>query len=144
MITPATGDDLEEIVALEESFPAKERWSGNAWVEELDDPSRTTFVYRDGDDVLGVAIFSRAGDVAELFRVVVDPDARRRGIADALMEEGLRGLEGRVLLEVRDDNEPAQRLYKKHGFEVIHRRPDYYGNGVDALIFERPDEQEAS
>ena len=60
-----------------------------------------------------------------------------------IAEAGLRGAEA-LLLEVRADNEPAQALYAKHGFEHIHTRRGYYpsaGRGepaVDALIMRRP------
>ena len=39
-----------------------------------------------------------------------------------------------LLLEVRADNPRAQGLYKRPGFEEIHRRPRYYRDGVDAVI----------
>jgi ribosomal-protein-alanine N-acetyltransferase len=33
---------------------------------------------------------------------------------------------------VRVDNEAALGLYRKHGFELLGRRRDYYAPGVDA------------
>jgi ribosomal-protein-alanine N-acetyltransferase len=43
-----------------------------------------------------------------------------------------------TLLEVREDNESALRLYGRMGFEQISRRPGYYADGTDALILRRP------
>ena len=65
----------------------------------------------------------------------------RQGVADQLMAAGLERCPGRWLLEVRDDNAPALRLYDKHGFTTIDRRADYYGAGVDALILDRRDNE---
>ena len=41
-----------------------------------------------------------------------------------------------VLLEVRESNTPARRLYEKLGFALEGRRPGYYQDpGEDALLF---------
>ncbi len=66
------------------------------------------------------------------------PPARRRGIGRLLVRElvaeARRRGAGEVLLEVREDNEAAQRLYAGEGFEVLGRRRGYYEQGlVDAV-----------
>ncbi len=52
--------------------------------------------------------------------VAVHPQWQGRGIGGRLMEAALQGVERRggrrVLLQVRTDNEPAQRLYRRLGF----------------------------
>ncbi|NLE98462.1 MAG: GNAT family N-acetyltransferase [Propionibacterium sp.] len=136
-LAEATAADLAAIVALEESFPARERWSEASWRGELDGDRRLTLVARDADVLVGVAAFEVGPDVADLHRIVVHPAYRRRGAAESLLAEGVERLGSRVLLEVRDDNAPARALYEKHGFRVIDRRADYYGAGVDALVYER-------
>ena len=130
-------DDLAGILVLEESFPEKQRWSEASWREELRGAGRTTLVVRDDARVLGVITLHDMGEVTDLNRIVVAPEARRRGVADALMRAALENESRRCLLEVRDDNAPAVALYKKHGFATIHRRNDYYGAGADALVMER-------
>lgn len=132
----ATLDDLPEILELEACFPTKERWSEASWEQELRGSRRTTLVARDAR-LLGVITFQDMGEAADLNRIVVRPDARRQGVADALMQAGLSTVGKRCLLEVRDDNLPAVELYRKHGFSTIHRRNDYYGAGADALVMER-------
>jgi [ribosomal protein S18]-alanine N-acetyltransferase len=138
IVTRALPEDLGAIVGLEEAFPVRDRWSEASWSEELEGPGRLTVVARDGDRLVGVIVLRSGDDVTDLQRIVVAADLRRRGTGDLLMRAALEQATTRVLLEVRDDNEPAQRLYRKHGFVTIHRRVDYYGAGVDALIMERP------
>ncbi|WP_296136972.1 GNAT family N-acetyltransferase [uncultured Tessaracoccus sp.] len=135
--TPATRADLPGLVALEAAFPARERWSETLWADELAGPGRLVLVERADGRLLGAATWRRTEDVADLDRIVVAPEARRRGVADALLGAGTAQLRCRTLLEVRDDNAPAIALYTKHGFTTIARRPDYYGAGRDALVMER-------
>ena len=57
------------------------------------------------------------------------PQARRQGVADALLST-LTGF-GRdrlaaLMLEVRASNAPAIALYEKHGFAAVGRRKNYY------------------
>jgi ribosomal-protein-alanine N-acetyltransferase len=92
--------------------------------------------------VLGFCIVRRMADEAELYQIAVRPDMRRHGIADRLMaaaESYCRAHHVRsIYLEVRRSNEPAIRLYKKHGFKNEGRRKNYYSSPVeDAVIMSR-------
>ena len=76
----------------------------------------------------------------EIENVVVDADRRRQGIARTLIEEltGAAGSAGAlsVILEVRESNLPAVRLYENMGFKEDGRRRDYYQNPAeDALLY---------
>jgi ribosomal-protein-alanine N-acetyltransferase len=43
-----------------------------------------------------------------------------------------------MFLEVRDDNQPAIRLYERHGFQLSSRRRGYYADPpADALVLAR-------
>ena len=90
----------------------------------------------------GFVILRRIGDDGELLQIAVDRVARRHGIADLLMGAALRYVEDNALdavfLEVRSSNGAAIPLYKKHGFEFMHLRKDYYCEPVeDAVIMVR-------
>ena len=78
----------------------------------------------------------------EIDKVMVDPAFQRQGVADALMDALLRLGESietsEFTLEVRVSNEPAIRLYEKHGFQSEGVRPRFYEKPVeDALIMWR-------
>lgn len=140
IISAARADDLERIVALEETgFDRPQRWSREAWQAELDNPDRLVLVRHDARGlVVGVSTFSLAADMADLLRVIVAPDSRGRGIGSSLIRAGMEWAKAvgadRMLLEVRPDNKPAVRAYCKLGFATLDRRRDYYGSGVDALV----------
>ena len=42
-----------------------------------------------------------------------------------------------AILEVRENNIRAQKLYKNFGFRTIMKRPSYYKNGETALVMQK-------
>lgn len=79
-------------------------------------------------------------DECELYRIAVLPEYRHQCIATQLMEYFINKCKSngikRIFLEVRCDNEPAKKLYEKHGFSEVGRRRNYYTEPVcDALIY---------
>lgn len=77
-------------------------------------------------------------DELHVLDVATAPEARRRGLARALMlaalEDGARRGAARALLEVRRSNVPAIALYRALGFlhDTVRRR--YYQDGEDAVL----------
>lgn len=91
---------------------------------------------------LGYVVAMIAGLEAEIADLAVSPDARRRGIARALLDRLLADLEAErvaaVFLEVRESNHPARALYESRAFRAIGRRRGYYRLPVeDALLLKR-------
>lgn len=90
-------------------------------------------------------VLSRGGfGEEELLLLAVEPQYRRRGIGARLLDRlftaaRLRGNE-RLLLEMRRGN-PAEALYRAHGFVPVGVRPAYYrtrsGARIDAITFAR-------
>ena len=65
-----------------------------------------------GDDVVGYAGLAVFGDEAHVHTIGVAGAAQRRGLGATLLRDLLAAAgDRRVLLEVRADNEAAQRLY---------------------------------
>ena len=86
----------------------------------------------DGPRLLGYAGLYHAGGLsgADLLTIATIPSARGRGIASVMLIELVSTAREvgcpDVLLEVRQSNEAAQRLYTGHGFVPIGRRRRYY------------------
>lgn len=97
---------------------------------------------REGKKVLlGYVLFSLISE-AEIYRISVRPDMRRKGLGRSLLGEAERLLQElgceSIFLEVRDTNEAAVSLYSSEGFREIYRRRAYYRDPVcDALIMEK-------
>jgi putative acetyltransferase len=95
-------------------------------------PTGALWVAYDGDGPLGCAAFQTiAPDTAELKRVFVQPEARRRGVARALTEHAIETIRAggymRVRLGTQDAAIGAQRLYESLGFRRIeaYREGDF-------------------
>jgi ribosomal protein S18 acetylase RimI-like enzyme len=95
-------------------------------------PTGELWVAYEGDDPLGCAAFQTiAPDTAELKRVFVRPEARRRGVARALMVHAIETIRERAYARVRLGTQEtaigAQRLYEGLGFVRIepYRKADF-------------------
>lgn len=86
-----------------------------------------------------------APDMTHVTTIAVGEHARRRGVATALLtalidRSAARGADAWTL-EVRADDDGAQRLYAGLGFVEVGRRPRYYAGGpdggVDAVLMTR-------
>lgn len=143
MMAPA--DDLDRIMAVMEA--AFEPQYGEAWnrrqVEDALILGNCHFgLVHDGSLCAGFYLSRFAYDEEELLLLGVVPEQRGRGYGARLLEQFIDGARSRhaqrVLLEMREGN-PAERLYRRYGFEQIGKRPDYYrgtnGQRINALTF---------
>ncbi len=129
--------DSEKIYLLEkECF--SDAWSLSSLETQLSGSNAIWVIYEENNIPVGYALGTEVCGEAELYRIAVLSEYRRKGIADKLMMDFLekcneRGGE-KVFLEVRSLNAPAIALYEKYGFERISVRKGYYGDD-DAVIF---------
>ena len=139
MTRPAAEPDVAAIVKIEQTCFGGSAWSASLVTDEVRSERHVVLVT---DDLLGYGAISLAGDVADLDRIAVLPDARGRGLARTLLNDLVdraRDLGAdRMLLEVAADNRAAIGLYDSFGFDTISTRAGYYTGGVDALVMELP------
>ena len=145
-IRPLSYSDLPHVIAIERrAFPTP--WSLAMFVLELSKSSGICLAALDGKDLVGYLVCSRYADVWHLMNIAVDPSARRRGYAGALLEEMLAraGADQPYTLEVRTSNAPAIALYERFGFRSAGTRPRYYHDtGEDAMIMWRTSKARSS
>ncbi len=138
----ATPDDLDAVVVLEQDALGPDAWSVGLLEEGLAGrvPTVHYLVAESDGSVVGHAVTSLAGDIAELQRIAVTPAVRRTGVASALLDASVALAEGadRMLLEVRADNAGALAFYAAHGFVEVDRRPKYYKDGSTAVVMRLP------
>lgn len=91
------------------------------------------------DDIAGfVVAHAVRRKYGRILTLDILPEARRHGLATQLMtacEERLRALGcSDLYLETAVNNEPALRLYRKLGFQILRSLPEYYvSHSLDAF-----------
>lgn len=89
---------------------------------------------------VGLSNFGLGGLIRKghVVSIAVMPQSRRKGVASALINRALEGMEfykaKQCFLEVRVTNEAGISLYKKLGFEITRTVNGYYSDGEDAYV----------
>jgi [ribosomal protein S18]-alanine N-acetyltransferase len=142
LIRRASPADLNAILALEQACPEVPRWSHAQWLAALHGEQgtellRAVFAAEDTGSILGFAVASRTGELAELESVAVSPSARRKGIGKVLCQQVMdwsRNGATELELEVRASSEGALALYRSLGFVEQARRREYYRNPTEDAV----------
>ncbi len=108
--------------AFGSTLAREEQFDEATWRGRLSQDNAVTVVAFDGGDAVGIMGSYVPPDTGEAMLVAawVHGAARGKGVADALVTEVLawsreRGFE-QVVLRVADGNDPARRLFLRHGF----------------------------
>ena len=137
--------DMPGIMTLEQELFPEDAWTPEMFAGEFAQPAsrRLYLVAAEGEVLIGYAgMMFGGGSQADVVTLAVDPAHWGQGTGTALLsalvdEAGRRGYT-EVLLEVRQDNPRARRLYLRHGFtEVGIRRGYYQPSGVDAVVMRK-------
>ncbi len=142
-IRPMRMTDLEQVHAIDRlSFSLP--WPKSSFrFELLENPASHLWVAEASLDeqkkILGMIVVWLILDEAHIATIAVHPEYRRQGIGSQLLRFALRESLGKGVrlftLEVRDQNETAQALYRSFGFEIVGRRPRYYRDtNEDAIL----------
>jgi ribosomal-protein-alanine acetyltransferase len=144
LIRAATPDDVPSIRALERQAETAAHWAEREYdaLFAAEAPPRVTLVATSetgAGRVIGFVIARCATAEWEIENVVVAPEKRKRGVGIKIIRELLLQAQSAgatsVLLEVRESNLAARRLYEKLGFSQQGRRSSYYREPEeDALL----------
>ena len=142
---PAPGSvDADALLALEAATQDRPLALDGVIAEATGTVDGVVLVAREGGEaergaIVGMASARLLVDEAHVIRLAVDETARRRGIGRALLDGLVDWARARdasgMLLEVRASNAAAQALYVAAGFVADGRRPGYYPDGEDALLW---------
>ncbi|HPF73356.1 MAG: ribosomal protein S18-alanine N-acetyltransferase [Rhodanobacteraceae bacterium] len=136
----ARAADLPILQVLESLFPG-DRLSARQLRHHLSNPHAVMRVIETEYALAGYSLLlTRSGSqAARLYSIAVAPAFRGQGMGRQLLDDVVAQARARgcneLRLEVRQDNEPAIRLYREYGFQFTEQRPRYYQDGADALRF---------
>jgi ribosomal-protein-alanine N-acetyltransferase len=137
-----TADDLDRVTEIERSGFVHP-WSRDLLARELGQPWSHVLLAVEGEGegerTLGYVVFWLVHDEVHVLNLGTAPEARRRGVGRALMEEahatGRRRGASISTLEVRRSNAPALALYEQLGYRRVGVRPNYYAEErEDAIV----------
>ena len=129
--------DIEKLADLEQ-FIFTDAWTKKNIYETFCQQQATIFVAEEEEEIVAYCIVYQVLDEAEIVRIAVKPEMRRKGIGRMLLDyaSGVCREKGvcRILLEVRESNEPARRFYDTYGFTEDGIRKNFYQNPVEHAI----------
>ena len=141
VIERMTKRDVAEVLAIEREIFSSP-WTAEMFLRGVDNKDSYFVVARREGKVVGYGGFFMIGKTARLENLAVHPDFRRRGVATELLRELLGVVRANggseMTLEVRSENQEAQNLYRKFGFTVSGKHPQFYiDTGEDALVMSK-------
>lgn len=128
VLRPLREDDLDAVIAIETAaypFP----WTRGIFAECLRVGYGCYGLTLDGV-LAGYVILNWAAGESHLLNLCVAPEHQGRGYGALLLGQALdrarkAGCDA-MYLEVRPSNPAAAAMYRRRGFRVVGRRPDYY------------------
>lgn len=135
--------DIDPILDIERhSF--RQPWNRISFLGELDCKQASGYIVKISEDqgkeqVIAYLFLRLLAEELHILRIAVRPKWRCQGVASWLLDKcfelGFEKGAKLVFLEVRSSNESAIALYRKQGFTVVGRRPNYYSDSrEDALV----------
>jgi len=114
-------EDLDALAEIDAAcFPPTWRYPRSMLAASLQPAARLVAAEVDRR-LVGYQLSVQEGNEAQIIRLAVIPEYRRRGIASQLVADALatfrRGRVRRVALNTQSDNVAAQRLYERFGFQ---------------------------
>jgi [ribosomal protein S18]-alanine N-acetyltransferase len=141
LVRPMAEADLARVLDIErEAFSVP--WTPATFRGLLGRPDAQLHVAEERGRIVGYAAVWIVLDQAELGDIAVEAGSRGRGIGTRLLQHVFELVRERsvreLYLEVRVSNEGARRLYERHGFRLVGRRPGYYTRPrEDALVLRK-------
>ena len=131
--------DVDTVVNLEQQiFP--DPWSRKSFEYEINENAfGIPLILEKEGNIIGYAIIWRIYEEFHIANFAVKPEYQGKKIGTCFLENilSLKGNCKFALLEVRESNIRAIRLYQKFGFRTILKRQHYYKNGETALVMQK-------
>lgn len=117
-----------------------EAWTAEGFLADVENPKAIPLTARRNGEVVGFLCATVICGEGSIALIATREDLRGQGIASALLEKlFLLGREQGAdwfTLEVRASNRAAIGFYRKHGFQPVGRRRDFYtAPREDALLY---------
>ena len=116
-------------------------WTKKQWSNEFKREGVKIFGLLISNFVVGVCAYQVVHDEAQINYFVVNQEFRKRGYGSFLMSYLIELCEkldiNKILLEVSQENNAAQKFYDHFNFSTVGLRRNYYKDGSNALLKEK-------
>jgi ribosomal protein S18 acetylase RimI-like enzyme len=133
--------DLDAILRVEHASFGSDAYDRKLFAEYSRVCGGLFLVAESGSGIHGYSLTRARGDRAELVSIAVDPPARGKGAASALLCSTVRRLRRRkvtrLTLMVRLTNAVARAFYEKHEFAKVRTIRGYYEDGADGCLLRK-------
>ena len=129
--------ELDSIDEIKNSFISTEEVEK----ELKNNPFGKYLIMKNNNEIIGYIYYSDIYERAEINQFEIKSIHRNCGKGDILLRSLINRLKKDITLEVKKDNIPAIKLYKKNGFQEKAIRQGYY-NGIDGILMEREYKEE--
>lgn len=140
IIRKANLDDVEAIVSLDQEL-LQTNWHEKLYAESIVLKDTQSLVLDHEGRLIGFLIYRNIGGDFEIIQLALNKAYQRQGLASMMIDYMIQDAQSShiefIYLEVEMDNLPALNLYKKYGFEAIHQRKNYYGQGQNAIVMRK-------
>ncbi len=134
-IETATIKQLDELFKIEEDCFDQEAFTKQQIAYLLSDFNTIALIAKSTNDIAGFVIaqieVEENTEYGHIVTINVAPSFRRKGVATKLLQEIVSFLKQRsitqIRLEVREDNNPALKLYNKLDYKIQGKLDRYYG-----------------
>lgn len=129
-------EDIIHLVEMEKKY-FSEPWSEKSFISEVQNKTSMILVAFLNEIIVGYTALSYVIDEVNINKIVVEENMRNMGIATLLLNEIELQLYNKIKyihLEVRESNEPAKRLYKKNGYDIVGLRKNFYNLPIENAV----------
>ncbi len=114
-------------------------WTKSQWEREIRDPKRICIGAFESNKLLALCSGWCILKELHITVLIVNPLHLRKGLGTLILSSIIdraksQGI-NKIILEVKETNEPAKALYKNLGFKITGHRSHLYRDGGNALIF---------
>ena len=138
-IQPLTEKDIDLCYELDSNTISL--WTKKQWSNEFKREGVKIFGLLISNFVVGVCAYQVVHDEAQINYFVVNQEFRKRGYGSFLLSYLIKLFEKRhinkILLEVSQENNTAQKFYDHFNFSTVGIRRNYYKDGSNALLKEK-------
>ncbi len=125
--------DIPGIIAIEQ-LDSYSPWTALLIKDCINHEHYYNWVLESERDLVGYVMCNIAVSECHLMNIAIRPECRQQGYGQTLLKHAIatcKNLAEYMILEVRQDNQPAKQLYEKFGFTPIGVRHNYYNQGGD-------------